>query len=81
MGLTKNEILKRERIFLRSLSPSIRKTIYKLNPFRKERNREIRALFDRGVSKCLLSRASGLSWIQIFRIVNKKGGEKWRRKN
>jgi hypothetical protein len=70
--IEKKELLRRERLFLGSLSPSKRVRLWKLYPYRTVRNRLIQALFNRGIPQCLLSKASGLSIIQIARIVNKK---------
>jgi hypothetical protein len=70
--LTKAELEKRERLFSRSLSSSIRKKIFKLNPYVTERNRAIRDLAAKGVSFPLIARGSRLSIVQISRIV--KGG-------
>jgi hypothetical protein len=75
--LTRDDYSKMKEIFLKSLSPSKRKRLQKLNPYRRDRNELIRALWGRGVPQCLLSRVSGLSPVQIFRIVHntKKGGD------
>lgn len=75
--LTKDECLKKEKIFLKSLSNTKKKILQKLNPFRRERNALIQDLARRGVPQILLSRVSGLSPMQIFRIVHntKKGGD------
>jgi hypothetical protein len=74
--LTKADYRAMEKILLRSLSNTQKKTLQKLNPFRSERNALIRCLAQRGVPQVLLSKVSRLSWIQIFRIVHKlKGGD------
>jgi hypothetical protein len=54
--LTKIELQKRERLFSRSLSSSIRKKIFKLNPYVAERNRAIRDLAAKGVNFSLIAR-------------------------
>jgi hypothetical protein len=65
-----------EKILLRSLSNTQKKTLEKLNPYRIERNALIRRLAQRGVPLVLLARVSGISWPQIFRIVRRvKGGD------
>lgn len=70
--LTKEDHRVMEKTLLRSLLNNERKTVQKLNPFRFERNRLIRRLAQRGVSQLLLSRISGLSETQIFRIAHKE---------
>lgn len=75
--LIKEDYQVKEKIFLRYLSNAQRKTLQKFNPFRTERNALIRCLARRGVTQVLLSKVSGLSPVQIFRIVHntKKGGD------
>ena len=67
--LTKKECLEKELIFKKSLSPTKKRILRKLWPFRRDRNRLICALARRGVSQWLLSRVSGLGPLQIFRII------------
>jgi hypothetical protein len=70
-GMLKRDYLEMEKIFLNSLSVEQRKGMRKLNPYRTERNSLICKLGKKGVPISLLARTSGLSWIQIFRIVHK----------
>jgi hypothetical protein len=67
--LTKGDYLEMEKIFLKSLSPTKKRTLRKLNPYRKERNLLIRKLAGRGVPTSLLAKVSGISPIQIYRIL------------
>jgi HD superfamily phosphohydrolase YqeK len=70
--LGKNEIAKRERVFLKSLSPLKKQKLNKLYPYREIRNRELRLLWHQGVSQVLLRRVSGLSESHLFRIIHRQ---------
>jgi len=67
--LTREDYKIMEGIFLKSLSAREKKTLQKLNPFRRERNDLIRQFSGRGVRQSLLAHVSGISTAQIGRIV------------
>jgi len=66
-----------KKMFIQRLSPGQEETLKKINPFRGERDRLIRLLRSQGVSRVLLSKASGLCGTSIHNILNK--GTKKRR--
>jgi hypothetical protein len=67
--LTREDYKIMEGIFLKSLSAREKKTLQKLNPFRRDRNDLIRQFSRRGVRQSLLAHVSGISTAQIGRIV------------
>jgi len=70
--LSDDERAWREEVFLKRLSRSEREKIKRAYPFRKVRNEVLRSLWREGVPQTLLSIASGLSVVQIQRILENK---------
>lgn len=76
MRLMRADYDEMQRLFLRSLSRSEKMTLKKLCPFRLDRNNLIGRLYRRGVPQSLLARVSGISPVQIWRIVKQHRGRK-----
>ena len=64
-----------EKILLGTLSDRERLKIRKNFPYRVDRNRLLQRLWKQGVSQILLSKISGISDAQIFRIVHEENSK------
>jgi len=71
-GLTQSEYDLRERVFMQSLSRRCRQVLAKNYPYKKDRNRLLKDIWEKGVPWVLLAKVSGLSMSQIARIIKAK---------
>jgi hypothetical protein len=64
-----------KKILLGSLSARQRQMLRKENPFRRERDKLLRSIRQRGASYTLISKVSGLGRTRVYEIL-RRGGEK-----